>query len=105
MNAATTSPHLLDPDTVAAIRADDARLTARHREILEQCGYESIESVSWSTRRRSGEIVLLDAGEALLCAEVLRKASFTGVKVDCFDWTDDDDFAHDFEWVITFKVD
>ena len=101
----TTTITLLDPATAAAIRADDARLTGRHRGILERCGYESIESVSWSTRRREGEIVLLDAAEALLCAEVLRKASFTGVTVEHFDWSDDDDFDHDHEWVISFKVD
>jgi hypothetical protein len=96
---------LLDPETAAAIRADNDRYIAKLRGILERAGAQSIEGVGYDVRHRAGEIIFRDEAEACECAHMLTLAGLTSVSIEHMDWSDDPDFEHDHEWIVDFKVD
>lgn len=64
----------------------------------------SIDDVTFEVRTGKGHVVVLAEAEVALCVEVLSAATFTVAEIQHFDWSDDDDFDHDHEWLINFEI-
>jgi hypothetical protein len=96
-----TTIHLLDPATAAAIRADNERYMARLRPLFAAYKHDGF---GFDVRHKGGHITLLSERDADELAALMRATTWD-VEVKHFDVSDDDDFDHDHEWVLIFKVD